>query len=426
MGVVRVRLLGEMHVETAQGYVRSPELPGRQGRLVLAALALSHFPVPRDDLADVVWPDRLPKSWERDLSAVVSKIRALLIGVGIDDPIVNAFGCYQLKLGPDWRLDITEASDSVEDAETAWRDGDTPKAAVCGDVAVEMLRRPFFPGEDSEWISGRRAEIDELLYRALLVSADVHTARGMHHDARRYARRLIKVDPFRESGHAALIRTYIAAGDRASALQAYEHARQLLAEELGVPPGDVLEAAYQDALAADPDATAHRTTPPTGIVALLFTDLVGSVALSERLGHERDQAVRNVHFGLLRECISPHGGYEVKTLGDGLMAVFASSADAVEAAIAIQHSVSEHNSHADVRLGIRVGIHVGEPTVEAGDYFGRPVAVARRLCDAAGGGEILVSDLVRSLGHDPELFTDRRDITLKGMAEPTSTWRVRA
>src|SRR5688500_9227298 len=142
MAPIRVRLLGEMHVETEHGFVRSAELPGRQGRLVLAALALSQFPVPRDELADVVWPDRLPKSWERDLSAVVSKIRALLVGVGIDDPIANAFGCYQLKLGPEWKLDVAEASDGVEEAETAWRDGDIAKAASSGDFAVEMLRRP--------------------------------------------------------------------------------------------------------------------------------------------------------------------------------------------------------------------------------------------------------------------------------------------
>src|SRR5688500_16591846 len=131
MAPIRVRLLGEMHVETEHGFVRSAELPGRQGRLVLAKLALSQFPVPRDELAEVVWPDRVPKSWERDLSAVVSKIRALLNGVGVDDPIASAFGCYQLKLG-DWRLDINEAAEALEDGEAAWRSGAVAQAAVCG------------------------------------------------------------------------------------------------------------------------------------------------------------------------------------------------------------------------------------------------------------------------------------------------------
>jgi class 3 adenylate cyclase len=186
-----------------------------------------------------------------------------------------------------------------------------------------------------------------------------------------------------------------------------------------------MKALIRSFVAADPDARAQSGAPPPAGIALLFTDIVGSVALSERLGHARDQAVRSAHFGLLRACIEANDGHEVKNLGDGLMVVFSSSADAVEAGIAIQQAVAQHDADPDVALGVRVGIHVGEPTVEVGDYFGRPVAVAKRLCDAAGAGEILVSDLVRSLGHDAELFSDRRDITLKGMADATTTWRVR-
>ena len=423
MGPVRVRLLGEMHVETDQGFVRSAQLPGRQGRLVLAKLALSQFPVPRDELAEVVWPDRVPKSWERDLSAVVSKIRSLLNGVGVDDPVASAFGCYQLKLG-DWRLDINEASESLEDAETAWRTGDVAKAAVCGDVAVEMLRRPFFPGEESEWISGRRAELDELLYRALLVAAEVHTDRGMFPEALRYARRIIEADPYRESGYAALIRALVASGDRVAALKTYELAREQFIEDLGVPPGEVLEAAYVQALNADPEEVDPTLPLPTGIVALLFTDLVGSVALSERLGRDADEAMRKDHFALLREAIGAHGGHEVKNLGDGLMVAFASSNDAVEAAVAIQKRVAERPSETVVDLQLRIGIHVGEPVLDGHDYFGKPVAVASRLCNAALGDQILVSDLVRGLSRTPELFTGQETRTLKGMVEPTTTWRV--
>lgn len=423
MGPVRVRLLGEMHVETEQGFVRSAELPGRQGRLVLAKLALSHFPVPRDELAGVVWPDRVPKSWERDLSAIVSKIRSLLNGVGADDPIASAFGCYQLKLG-DWRLDINEGSESLEDAEAAWRAGDVPKAHVCADVAIEMLRRPFFPGEESEWIAARRAEIAELLYRALLVGSEVYTHRAMLPEAQRYARRIIEADPYRESGYAALIRALVAGGDRVAALKTYELARELFIEDLGVPPGEVLEAAYVDALNADPEEVDPTLPLPTGIVALLFTDLVGSVALSERLGPAADEAMRKDHFGLLREAIGSHGGHEVKNLGDGLMVAFESSNDAVEAAVAIQKRVADRASNGMADLQIRIGIHVGEPVLDGDDYFGKPVAVASRLCNAASSDQILVSDLVRGLSRSPELFTGQETMTLKGMVEPTTTWRV--
>ncbi|MDP1794909.1 MAG: BTAD domain-containing putative transcriptional regulator, partial [Acidimicrobiales bacterium] len=250
--VVRVRLLGELHVEASGGLVRSTDMPGRQGRLVLARLALSQFPVPRDELASIVWPDALPKSWERDLSAVVSKLRALLTGVGFDDAIANAFGCYQLKPFR-VRVDILEASEWLEGGETAWRNGDVAHAQIQGDTAVEMFRREFFAGEDSEWIAAQRVALSQLRYRALALATDAHRARGMFPEANRYARRMIEEDPYREQGYAALVRVLLAAGDRASALQAYQRARSFLIDELGVSPSDALEAAYFEALNADPE-----------------------------------------------------------------------------------------------------------------------------------------------------------------------------
>lgn len=420
----RIRLTGEIQVETDTGLVRSTDFPGRQGRLVFARLASTPFPVSRDELAEIVWPDKLPKSWERDLSAVVSKIRALLIGVGFDDPVANAFGCYQLRTGGKVHLDVDAARQFLEQAESAFRRDDLATAHPACDVAYEHFRRPLLPGEDGEWVTAWRAEWGELKVRALTLLVEIHRRREILVEARRLALQLVDLDPYREQSYAALMRVLLASGDRAAALKTYESARTRLIDEMGVPPGTVLEAAYQEALAADPDDAPIAGAMPRGTVALLFTDLVGSVALSERLGDDGDDEMRRDHFALLRTCITAHDGHEVKNLGDGLMAVFESSGDAVDAAIDIQLAVRARNAAAAEPLELRVGVHVGEPAIEDGDYFGRPVAVAKRLCDAADGGEILVSDLVRSLSRAPDLFTDRREITLKGMTEPTCTWRV--
>ena len=73
----------------------------------------------------------------------------------------------------------------------------------------------------------------------------------------------------------------------------------------------------------------HRSDVSTGVVALLFTDLVGSTELLTRLGDDAADDLRRVHFGLLRAQLAATGGREVKTLGDGLMAVFASPLDAL-------------------------------------------------------------------------------------------------
>lgn len=135
-----------------------------------------------------------------------------------------------------------------------------------------------------------------------------------------------------------------------------------------------------------------------GVVALLFTDLVGSTELLDRLGDEAADELRRTHFRLLRQAVSEAGGQEVKSLGDGLMVVFASPVKAVGCSVAIQRAVDDHNRRQpEQRLLVRVGLHAGEPMQEDDDFFGSAVVVARRLCEQAEGGQILTSDLVAGL-----------------------------
>jgi tetratricopeptide (TPR) repeat protein len=157
-----------------------------------------------------------------------------------------------------------------------------------------------------------------------------------------------------------------------------------------------------------------------GIVTVLFTDVVNSTELLTRLGDDRAEAVRRAHFATLRDAIEQHHGREVKTMGDGFMVVFASAVDALACAVAIQQSASNR----DVEM--RVGLHVGEPMRDGDDYFGTPVVVASRLCDAAGAGQILTSDLVHALvGTRGEFtFVDAGYLPLKGLSEPVATWEV--
>lgn len=425
----RVRLTGEMLVETAHGTARAGDFPGRQGRLAFARLALNPNPVPRAQLAEVVWPDQLPRSWERDLSAVVSKLRALLIGLGFDDPVRSAMGCYQLRLGTDVAVDVFDAMRFVEEAEAALGRGDLRAAHGTISVAHEHCLRPFLPGEEGEWVDARRAERHELLVRALDTIVEVDIGRGVFPEGRRMALQLIDLEPYRESSYAALMRLQVAAGDRADALKTYERARTLLVEELGVSPGARLEAAYQEALFADapvPAADPAATAPPlpSGVVTLMFTDLVQSTELAERLGPEKAEALRRAHFALLREVVAMHGGYEVKSLGDGLMVAFASAADAVSCAVAIQKAVAR-KEHADPEsLAVRIGVHAGEPVLEDSDYFGLCVVVAKRLCDALDGAGILVSDAVRSLTTEVRTWENSVELNLKGFAKPTVAWHV--
>jgi class 3 adenylate cyclase/DNA-binding CsgD family transcriptional regulator len=169
--------------------------------------------------------------------------------------------------------------------------------------------------------------------------------------------------------------------------------------------------------------------PQEGIVALLFTDLVGSTELLGRLGDDAGERVRRAHFRVLREAVTAAGGQEVKNLGDGLMVSFESAVAGVECAVGIQRAVERHNRRArpGERLRVRVGLHVGEPITEEDDYFGTPVVVAKRLCDAAQGGQVLASELVRGLvgSRGGFVFQPVGPLALKGLAEPLPAHEVR-
>ena len=100
-------------------------------------------------------------------------------------------------------------------------------------------------------------------------------------------------------------------------------------------------------------------------VTILFTDLVGSTEISGALGEEKSNAHRRLHFRLLREAIRDYRGHEVKSLGDGVMVVFPSAAEAVYCAVAMQKAAEKHNAGAEIAcLDIRIGIHTGEPIHE--------------------------------------------------------------
>ena len=122
-------------------------------------------------------------------------------------------------------------------------------------------------------------------------------------------------------------------------------------------------------------------TDTQATVTVLFTDLVDSTKLLGGLDAHRAESVRLAHVWLLREALEAHGGHEVKTLGDGIMAVFTSGGAALGCACAMQRAVTARHPHDEPRLAIRVGISAGDATESMGDWHGprssRPVGCAR-------------------------------------------------
>src|SRR4051812_45390991 len=110
----------------------------------------------------------------------------------------------------------------------------------------------------------------------------------------------------------------------------------------------------------------------TSTASVLFTDLVGSTELRSRVGEESADEIRRRHDAVLTTAIEANHGRVVKSLGDGLMAVFEAAADAVAAAIAAQQSVASLVDIAEP-VTIRIGVSVGDVTFEAADCFGTAV-----------------------------------------------------
>lgn len=163
----------------------------------------------------------------------------------------------------------------------------------------------------------------------------------------------------------------------------------------------------------------------TAFRTILFTDIVGSTQLTQRLGDAAAMDVVRAHDRIVRRAIEQSGGSEVKHTGDGLMASFRSVSGALEAAIDIQRTLLDHNLTAPTPFDVRIGIAAGEPVVEKDDLFGAAVQLASRLCDRAKSGSIVVSGAVRDLAIGKRFVFQRRGrLTLKGFDEPVSLFEV--
>jgi class 3 adenylate cyclase len=161
-------------------------------------------------------------------------------------------------------------------------------------------------------------------------------------------------------------------------------------------------------------------------VTLMFTDIEGSTPLTQRVGDEGAQKLLREHNETIRRALGSYNGKEIKHTGDGIMASFFSASRAVGSAVYIQRSFATRNDiNPEDAVRVRIGLNAGEPIAEGEDLFGTSVQLARRLCDRAQTGRILVSDVVRQLvaGKGFE-FNYLGAESLKGFDEPVSLYEV--
>jgi YVTN family beta-propeller protein len=149
---------------------------------------------------------------------------------------------------------------------------------------------------------------------------------------------------------------------------------------------------------------------PSGTVTFLFTDIEGSTQLVKRLRGAYAQLLFE-HQRLLRAAFEEGGGREIDTQGDAFFVVFMRAMDAVLAAAAAQRGLADQPWPGDAAVRVRMGIHSGEPTIGGDRYVGLGVHRASRICAAAHGGQIVLSNVTRELVED-DLPTDVRLLDL--------------
>ena len=170
---------------------------------------------------------------------------------------------------------------------------------------------------------------------------------------------------------------------------------------------------------------------PTGTVTFLFSDVEGSTELLRTLRDGYADVMAD-HERLLRSAFEGAGGHEINTQGDSFFVAFRKPKDAVGAALEAQRAIGSHEWPEGAEMRVRIGIHTGEATVAGDRYVGLGVHRAARICAAAHGGQVLISQTTQALlEEDEELlgeldFGDLGPRSLKNFDRPVRIYQLLA
>lgn len=163
-----------------------------------------------------------------------------------------------------------------------------------------------------------------------------------------------------------------------------------------------------------------------GVRSVMFTDIVGSTELAQRMGDHVAFELVTQHDLIVRGSVNAGMGRVIKHTGDGIMAVFVSPVQAVKTACRIQAEVTSlARAEGQPRFQVRIGVAAGEPIERDNDFFGSTVNLAARLCNSANPGSVLVTNGVAELCLGKGMqFAQLQSAALKGFDEEISTREV--
>ena len=277
-----IRLLGPFEV-LADG--TPADVGGSKRQALLAMLALRKGrPVEVDALVDGLWGEELPAAPRNALHHHIARLRAALGG----ESIVGFPDGYAVK---DARVDAVRFEELLAETRAALRDGDVPAAADAVASALALWRGPALQGlTGTAWFGAEARRLEALHVDALEEQFEVALALGEHRELTPALRSALADNPFRERLWGQPMLALYRTGRQADALETFQEARRVLADELGLEPGPELRRLQEAILAHDPAIAPSPVAP-------------GAAATSQRL-RRRSSAARTSSFRWPRV---PHG-----------------------------------------------------------------------------------------------------------------------
>lgn len=262
----RIVLLGRVAIERDTREQEAPIVPtGRRAEIVFAYLvAADGRSVSRDELAEALWPDLLPDTWNAALRGVLSDVRRFLERAGLDPAktLTTEQGRLRLSLPDGSAVDLRDARDALDRARSALEAGDPAASAAFAGRAASAAALSFLPFQEEGWAREVRDELDRVQVDALRLAADAHAKAGDLRAALDAADRLVRADPYLEAGHRLRITLLGQTGDRAGALKAFERCKSVLQAELGIAPSPETADALRRALEGAPPTPAAGSGAP--------------------------------------------------------------------------------------------------------------------------------------------------------------------
>ena len=415
--MVHVGLLGPLVVTDDDGNDLTP--PGQRERACVAILAvMAPEAVSTERLAAELYRDRETSDPRNAVQAVVSRLRRAL---GRSAGSIETTGTGYRMVDVD--LDIDRVDDLLRAAAVA---GEPERSNELLDRAGAQWRGPSFDGLEGDLldaerlrIDGLRADVEDAVLGAVvegLTGGD--RTDGIPVDLLARLERAVRDEPLRERRWELLMIALYRTGRQADALRAFQRARTVLADRLGLDPGPALvdlEArilAHEPALrgglvgrdGADDDApveidSATGSLPPAlppalpaGTVTVLLCDVEGSVERWEAAPGSTAASIARMH-DIWSDATADHGGHVVKSTGDGVLAVFATPAAAMAAA------ADAMVAQAATDLVVSAAITSGSLQPIDGDYRGPTVNRCARLLELAHGGQILAGAAAAELAR---------------------------